>query len=170
MVKALFLGANLASTSERSERELDLSFVPGPSSTPHRNRKQTNDFEKLIDISFPHQRFISAMVYYFCFYHCHENIGERNCQFLFALRCRESEDNLFRYIGKTFLVVIVLAFLGCFLVLRKALLVSFCVVVWVLFLVFFFFFFFHFLHLVIATPRNCPFLLDSFVGIGGLFV
>ena len=41
---------------------------------------------------------------------------------------------------------------GCFLVLRKALLVSYCVVVRVLSLVFVSFVL---RHLVIATPRNC---------------
>ena len=56
--------------------------------------------------------------------------------------------------GKKLLVLAPLSFYGCFLVLRKLLLVSFCVVVWVLFSVFSIF---CITSLVSATPRNHPF-------------
>ena len=49
-------------------------------------------------------------------------------------------------------------FFGCFLVLRKLLFVSFCVVVWVLFSVFSIF---CITSLVSATPRNHPFFKGS---------
>ena len=49
-------------------------------------------------------------------------------------------------------------YIGCFLVLRKLLLVSFCVVVWVLFSVFSIF---CITSLVSATPRNHPYIVEG---------
>ena len=56
-------------------------------------------------------------------------------------------------------MTILKTFGGCFLVLRKLLLVSFCVVVWVLFSVFSIF---CITSLVSATPRNHPFGRPTF--------